>query len=365
MTEPDWARLPDLASRRLGGAVLAANDEFFAEKENLIKPAAPEFRPHTFTNKGQEYDGWETRRRRREPGDHDWAIVRLGLPGAVHTVVVDTAFFRGNFPPFASVEGAGVEGHPGPAELADAEWEPLLAKSPLVGDAANVYTVDDRRRFTHVRLRIYPDGGVARLRLHGVPIPDPRWLRDVPFDLAALANGGAVVACSDWFFSPPNNMVQPGESRFMADGWETARRRDDGHDWAVLRLAAPAVPRVLEIDTTHYLGNAPDRVAVAGIDADRAALDDESAWRPVLPPTRLLPDTPHRLRVEVAEPVTHLRLDVFPDGGIARFRAYGPPTDEGLRRLAEAWFDALPGAQAAAVLGALPAELAFLVSRAR
>jgi allantoicase len=348
---PDWARLPDLASRRLGGSVLAANDEFFAERENLIKPTAPEFHPQTFTTKGQEYDGWETRRRRREPGDHDWVIVRLGVPGTVHTVVVDTAFFKGNYPPFASVEGCGVEGYPDPADLLAEEWEPVVVRSPLAGDTANVFTVDGERRYTHVRLRIYPDGGVARLRVHGTPVPDPRWLADLPFDLAALANGGTVVRCSDWFYSPPANMLQPGESRFMSDGWESARRRDDGHDWVVVRLAAPALVGVLEIDTSHYKGNAPDRVSVAGIDTAHADLDDESAWWPVLPELRLQPDTVHRFRVTPDAPVTHLRLDVFPDGGVGRFRAYGRLTDDGVKALAANWSTTLPAGHARQIDG--------------
>jgi allantoicase len=339
---PEWTRLPDLASRRLGGSVLAANDEFFAERENLIKPETPEFRPHTFTNKGQEYDGWETRRRRREPGDHDWAVIRLGIPGTVHTVVIDTAFFKGNYPPFASVEGCGVEGYPDPSELSSANWEPVVERSPLAGDTANVFTVDGNRRYTHVRLRIFPDGGVARLRVHGTPVPDPDWLTDLPFDLAALANGGTVVRCSNWFFSPPANMLQPGESRYMSDGWESARRRDEGHDWAVIRLAAAAVVGVVEIDTTHYKGNAPDRVAVLGADAAASDIDEDSAWWPVLPETRLQPDTVHRFRSSSETPVTHLRLDVHPDGGIGRFRAYGRLTEEGHKTLTATWHNTQP-----------------------
>lgn len=329
-------RLPDLASRRLGSAVLAASDEFYAAPEHLILPEPPLFRPQTFTTKGQEYDGWETRRSRRRSTDHDWAIIRLGIPGIVRAVTVDTAFFTGNNPPFASVEGCGAEGYPDPADLTG--WEPIVPRSALAGDTANEFTVDTDRRYTHVRLRIYPDGGVARLRVHGTPVPDPRWLTGMPFDLAALAVGGTVVECSDWFFSPPNNMLQPGESRFMSDGWETARRRDDGNDWAVIRLAAQGTPRVVEIDTTHYKGNAPDEVMVTGRRAD-------GDWHLVLPRTRLQPDTPHRFRVET-DSVTHVRLDVYPDGGIARFRAYGTLTEGGLAQLTSNWRDSLPAGHA-------------------
>jgi allantoicase len=360
--------------------VIAANDEFFAERENLIKPEAPVFRPQTFTNKGQEYDGWETRRRRRDLDESDWAVVRLGIPGIVRTLVVDTAFFKGNYPPFGAVEAIGVDGYPDERELAEAEWDTIVPKSPLAGDTANVFAVDNPTRYTHVRLRIYPDGGVARLRVHGTAVADPRWLADLPLDLAALANGGVVARCSDWFFSPPNNMLQPGESRFMSDGWESARRRDDGHDWAVIRLAAQAVPKVVELDTTHYKGNAPDRITVSGSNAD-TGLDDESAWSPVLDTTTLRPDTSHRFRVHVDRPVTHLRIDSFPDGGIGRFRVYGTLTEAGRADLTSRWFSALPESQVVAILtrdcglsqqqakgavadrSTLPAELAALLEQ--
>jgi allantoicase len=204
--------------------------------------------------------------------------------------------------------------------------------------------VDSDRRYTHVRLRIFPDGGVARLRVHGTPVPDPRWLAGLPFDLAALANGGTVVECSDWFYSPPDNMLRPGQALVMSDGWENARRRDGGNDWAVVRLAGPGTPTVLEIDTTHYKGNAPDEVTVSG-------RTETGRWLPVLPRTRLQPDTPHRFRVTVEEPVTHLRLDVFPDGGIARFRAYGSLTAAGAQRLESAWRNSLPAGHAAQLPG--------------
>jgi allantoicase len=332
MTEDE--RLPDLASRRVGGSVIAANDEFFAERENLIKPEEPVFRALTFTNKGQEYDGWETRRRRRESGDHDWVIVRLGIPGIPRTIVVDTAFFKGNFPPYATVEGCGVDGYPDPAELDDANWETIVGHAELRGDSKNVFTVDGSTRYTHIKLKIFPDGGVARLRVHGEAVPDPRWLTDVPFDLAALVNGGSVVECSNWFFSAPNNMLQPGESRFMADGWETARRRDDGHDWAVIRLGATAIPRVVEIDTTHYKGNAPDRVSLSGL------VDGE--WVPILAEQRLQPDTSHRFRVDVEQPIEQLRLEIFPDGGIGRIRVYGQLTEQTVSDLTARWRSALP-----------------------
>lgn len=353
--------LPDLAVRSLGGAVVAANDEFFADKENLIKPAEPVFSPGTFTAKGQLYDGWETRRR-RTPG-HDWALVRLGVPGVPRTIVVDTAHFTGNYPPFCSVEATAVDGYPSLDELLRAadgagEWVQLVPRSPLRGGSRSEFRVDAGQRFTHVRLSIYPDGGVARLRVHGEPLPDPRELAGLPLDVAALVNGGRAVACSDAFFSRPANMLQPGESRFMGDGWETARRRDDGNDWAIVALAGQAVPAVLELATTHYKGNAPDRAELRGFDAgaaNPAGADpdgSEAGWFPLLEPTRLQPDTTHRFRIgrDAARPVTHVRLDIHPDGGVGRLRLFGELTAAGRHALALRWFNALPAGQAARVL---------------
>ncbi|WP_163505636.1 allantoicase [Fodinicola acaciae] len=317
MTEPDWRQLPDLASRALSGSVVAANDEFFAERENLIKPEAPVFNRYTFGAKGQVYDGWETRRR-REAG-HDHAIVRLGVPGIVHGVVIDTSFFTGNFPPEASVEAAAVDGYPSPEELADATWQPLLRRSKLKGDSANVFAVVPSKRFTHVRLSIYPDGGVARFRVHGEPVADPRLLDLSSMDLAALENGGRVVGCSDMFYGSPQNLLLPGFARVMGEGWETARRRDDGNDWVTVGLAAPGRVRLAELDTSHFKGNAPGFATLRGLAGEKSV--------ELLPRTRLQPDTRHRFLLDSAEVVSEVRMDVFPDGGMARLRLIGAIAD--------------------------------------
>ncbi|HKT02637.1 MAG TPA: allantoicase [Rugosimonospora sp.] len=334
--------LPDLASRALGGSVVAANDEFFAARDNLVNPEPPTFTPRTFGAKGQVYDGWETRRR-REPGD-DHATVRLGVPGVVRGVVVDTAFFTGNYPPYASVEGCGAEGYPSPDELTG--WFPLVPRAPLHGDTRNLFTVDDPRRVTHVRLRIYPDGGVARLRVHGEALPDPRLLPPGPVDLAAMEYGGQVVGCSDMHYGSPANLILPGLARVMGEGWETRRRRDDGHDWVEVRLAAPGRVRLAELDTSHFKGNAPGAAALLGRDA--------GDWFPLLPRTRLQPDTRHRFRLAGSPPVTHVRLEVYPDGGMARLRLYGDIAPPERDLLALRWFNALPADQALAVAGLLP-----------
>lgn len=322
---PEWTNEPDLASRRVGGGVVWANDELFAERENLIKPAKPEYQPWSFGHKGQIYDGWETRRR-REPGV-DQAIVRLGMPGVISGVIVDTAFFTGNFPPFASVEALAVDGYPSPAELSSMDWTTLVAKSPLAGDAENFFDVSSARRWTHARLTIHPDGGVARFRVHGVPVGDPRLLDLGALDLAALENGARVTGASNMFYSSPSNLIAPGFAAVMGEGWETARRRDEGNDWVMIALAGTGVPRLAELDTSHFKGNAPGWASLSG------SLDGRS-WFEVLPRTRLQPDTRHRFPVAARE-LRHLRLDIYPDGGMARLRLYGGLTEQGRTEFAD------------------------------
>jgi allantoicase len=351
MTTHDFTALPDLASRALGGSVSAANDELFAQRENLIKAEAPFFDPNEFGHKGKVYDGWETRRRRDD--GHDYAIVRLGTPGIIHGIIVDTAYFKGNYPPFVSIEAASIEGYPSVEEIMKADWQTVVEKSPAEGHTANAYAVADRHRWTHVRLSIYPDGGVARLRVHGEVVPDPRFL-DGTVDLLAAENGGRLVGCSDAFYASPANIILPGRARNMGEGWENARRRGGGNDFAVFALAAAGRPRHVEIDTSYYVGNAPGWVRLSAIDARSADIDDDSAWTELLPRTAVQPDTRHRFVLDVAGAATHLRLDVYPDGGLSRLRLFGDLDEQALSDARRTWWDALPPSHQALVADQAP-----------
>ena len=357
------AGLLDLASRTLGGSVLVASDELFAAKENLITPGPPEFSPDAFGPRGKIYDGWETRRR-REPG-HDHAIVRLGCPGIVHQVVVDTAYFRGNYPPEISVEAVRADGYPSTAELAALTWTTLVPRAQAHGDSQNGYQVADRRRWTHLRLSIYPDGGVARFRAYGEVVPDPAFLSGT-IDLAAAENGGRVLDCSDAFYSAPGNLLMPGIARVMSDGWENARRRGPGNDYVLVALAGPGRIRQVTVDTTCFVGNAPGWCALSAAGPDAAAGPGSAAgsggtasgrppgWPEILPRTRLQPDTRHRFAVRDRGPddpgpddphaadrhgVDRVRLDVFPDGGLSRLRILGELTPAALDAAARRWLD--------------------------
>jgi allantoicase len=307
-----------------------ATDDLFAAKENLIKPEPPVFAADEFGAKGKIYDGWESRRR-REPGN-DHAIIRLGVPGVVHGVTVDTSFFRGNYPPHVSVEAVSVAGYPSAAELGQLEWRTLVERSPATGDASNWYPAAAPRHCTHVRLSIYPDGGVARCRVRGQPLPDPRFL-DGTIDLAAIENGGELVECSNDFYSSAVNLIMPGRPASMADGWENARRRDGGLDYATFTLAADGAVSQVEIDTSYFVGNAPGSARLLAAVLAPSEILSAAHWAELLPRVELQPDTRHRFLVEPAGPVTHVRLEVFPDGGLARLRVLGEITPDALASL--------------------------------
>jgi allantoicase len=321
-----FTQLPDLAAERLGGAVLAANDEFFAPKEALLKPTKPEWREGVYTERGKWMDGWETRRR-RDPG-YDWAIVRLGLPGIVRGVVIDTSFFTGNYPEEASIDACTLTGTPSTALLtgAETEWFPLLAPSKLAGNTPNPIEVISDRRVTHLRLNIFPDGGVARLRVHGEAMPDPAiFATNREVDLAAVENGGRVVACSDMHYGNPQNLLMPGRSTYMGDGWETKRRRGPGHDWTIVRLARRGTIDRIELDTDHYKGNAPGRVMLESADvADLDPSDSASVtWREIVSERAVEPHSRHQFDDLNVGAATHVRLNIYPDGGVARLRVFG------------------------------------------
>ncbi|MEL5957375.1 allantoicase [Streptomyces sp. CLV115] len=339
-TDLPFTELVDLADRRLGAGVIAANDEFFAQRENLLLRERAVFDPEHFGHKGKIMDGWETRRRRGAdaehpfpaPDEHDWALIRLGAPGIIRGIVVDTAHFRGNYPQRVSVQATSVEGSPGPAELLadDVKWEEIVPPTPVRGHAANGFEITGGRRWTHVRLCQHPDGGIARLRVHGEVLPDPSWLATLgTFDLISVLNGGSYEDASDRFYSSPTQIILPGTSRKMDDGWENRRRRvRDTNDWVRFRLPAQGAVRAIEIDTAYLKGNSAGWIALQGRNGERGE------WFEIIPRTRLQPDTLHRFPLRAQAIVTHVRLDAFPDGGVARMRLHGSLTESGATELA-------------------------------
>ena len=306
--------MKDLISAAVGGRVVVFNDEFFAEADNLIKPSDPVWKEDEYTDRGKWMDGWETRRR-REPG-HDWCVLALGVPGRVDRVTIDTSHFTGNYPEEFSLEACGVGDVEG-LEMAD--WVELIPRTHLEGDTVTVLDVADHHRVTHVRLNIFPDGGVARLRVDGEPIPARQLVcSEGVTDLVSAAVGGVALDASDVHYSAPSNLLRGTPSAGMWDGWETKRRRGPGHDWVTFRLGLPGVVQYAQVDTTHFKGNSPGWVSVG-------VSEDGEAWSTVI--DRVEVDLNSLNDIELGEP-THavfVKLSIHPDGGVARFRVFGRP----------------------------------------
>jgi allantoicase len=324
------SNLIDLASEENGGRALLASDEFFALKENLLRPGRGEFIPDKYTDCGKWMDGWETRRRRSE--GHDWCIVRLGTPGLIKEINIDTNHFVGNYPTHASVDACQVPPFTPIDDITDdkVEWVEILPRSELQGDSQNLFTINSNNPFTHLRLNIYPDGGVARFKVYGHPEESLGSKKDW-FDAAAAENGGKTLACSNMHFGDMNNLISPGTAIDMSDGWETKRRRSPGHDWVILKLGAPCAIECIVVDTLHFKGNFPDSCSLEecfapNADKDSILLDDID-WQEVLPDSKLGSNREHIFSKELKQtgPQTHMRFNIYPDGGVSRLRIFGHP----------------------------------------
>ncbi|MDL2400446.1 allantoicase [Rhizobium mayense] len=320
----------NLASARLGAKGLYATDEFFAPLDRMLQDVPASFDPDLYDDNGKYMDGWESRRK-RVPG-HDWSVIRLAMPGRIFGFDVDTSYFTGNYPPHCSIEAAFVEN--GDPTYATA-WTEILVKSPLGSSAHHFFEVADKEKvWTHLRLHIYPDGGVARLRVYGSAYFD--WSKvgsAEEVDLGYIFNGAKALAWSDAHYGHPDKMLGPGRGLNMGDGWETKRRRGPGHDWTIIRLGHPGTINRVIVDTAFFKGNFPDTCELLGAylpghgdsftDTEIAASEN---WKPILPPQKLQMDHIHEYGADVLAsigPVTHVRFAMHPDGGVMRLRLFG------------------------------------------
>jgi allantoicase len=316
--------LINLASARLGARAVRASDDFFADKSRMLADAEPVFIADEYDDNGKWMDGWESRRRRNS--GHDWCVVRLACTGHVRQVEFDTRHFTGNFAPAASLE-ACLSDEEDPGE--NAQWHEIVSTTRLGGNHREVCDTLSSGPWSHVRLHLHPDGGMARLRVRGRPLLDTVRAGDDEIDLAASLNGGLALACNDEHYGSMHNLLAPGRGVNMGDGWETRRRREPGFDWVIVQLAHPGLITRVEIDTAHFKGNHPDRCRLHGALVDRPDPVSVAArslyWDTLLPEQKLLADRIHCFETGLADAgvVNCVRLDIIPDGGVSRLRVFG------------------------------------------
>ncbi|WP_295893586.1 allantoicase [uncultured Vibrio sp.] len=320
----------NLADERLGAEALYATDDFFADKSRLLRREAPEWKDDVYDDNGKWMDGWESRRKRGE--GYDYCVVKLGLAGTIAGVDIDTTWFTGNFPPSASLDACySPEGAPSDSQ----EWDEIIASTSLEGDKHHLVQIESDKVYTHVRLNIYPDGGVARLRVYGRPSVDWDNLSATQqIDFAAVENGGRALACSDEHYGTKSNILGPGRGENMGDGWETARRRTPGNDWVIVALGHSADISRVVVDTAHFKGNYPDSCSIQAAYV-KGGTDDQVEtqslfWRELLPAQKLSAHELHEFNEQVNDlgAITHVRLNIFPDGGISRLRLFGTKSDK-------------------------------------
>ena len=324
-TPDPLAQYTNVADVRLGAVALFATDEFFAAKERMLQPGEPQWRAGVYDANGKWMDGWESRRRRNQ--GHDYCVVKLGAAAALSVLEIDTRHFTGNYPPFASVEACSLEGgrDPGP----DTPWSVLLPQVRVAGNQQNFFPVPATQAWTHLKLNIFPDGGVARFRAYGTVQYDWSAVGD-NVDLVAALHGGRAIACSDEHYGSMRNVLLPGRGTSMADGWETRRRREPGYDWVILRLGTSGRVRQVEIDTAHFKGNFPHQVSIQGAAVtagDGHVVSQSLYWPTLLEPQYLRADSEHRFQGELRDvgSISHVRVNIHPDGGLSRVRLFGQP----------------------------------------
>jgi len=331
---PFAARYANLANARLGAEVISVTDEFFAERSRLLNPDEPVFYPDLYDDNGKWMDGWESRRRRSGGNDH--AIIKLGGPTVVRAINIDTAFFTGNFPHASRVMGAYHEGEGAPAE---SRYRTLVDMAKLGPDAPHWFEVNQSEPVTHLRLDMYPDGGIARLRVHGIPVPTTSTDAAEIAELSSILRGGRVLAFNDSHYGNPEILLYPDKGLNMGDGWETRRRREPGFDWIIVALGDAGTLDHMVVDTAHYKGNFPASCSMNGrllSGSDLALLDNPDAlkadsqfWPELLPSQGLTADAEHRFDTSVlkgSDPINVVRFNIAPDGGISRLRLFGTAT---------------------------------------
>ncbi len=315
----------NLASPRLGSEAVRASNDFFAAKERMLQDSPAVFIADRFDDHGKWMDGWESRRRR--DGGEDWCLIRLGVAGHIHGVDIDTSHFTGNYPPAASLLAWLGDGEP----KDDTAWHEIVPATTLGPSAHHFVAVAATGPWNWLKLNMHPDGGIARLRVFGEPFRD--WSdssADALHELSALMNGGRVIAYNDAHYGDVWAVLSEGRGVNMGDGWETRRRREPGSDWLIVTLGAPGTIERIEVDTAHFKGNFPDSCSLQAAYVDSgnegSIVTQSMFWPELMGEEKLAADAIHSFendKLAALGAVTHIRLNIHPDGGVSRFRAFG------------------------------------------
>ena len=349
LIESTFSKFTNLTTTVLGAYVLSFSDEYFASASNLLTSTPAIRKPGFYVHTGAWYDGWETRRHNTKA--FDWVVVKLGCVGLIQGVEVDTAHFSGNEAPGAGLDGCFLteeEEKGSGVEQDDYKgWNEILPPQPCGPSQRQAWTVQGPgvtgKEFTHLRLKMYPDGGIARLRVYGSavapPLPETAVKGQLPAEeLSSALNGGVAISCSDQHFGVRSNLLLPGRGKDMGDGWETARSRTKGHtDWVICRLGLPAgsVDKVV-VDTKDFRGNFPRAVTVEVWSAPNNKAGDPAVdaegWLPLVNGEKhCTADTEHVFEGEELDNHdehgnkvwTHVKMTIIPDGGVKRLRIFG------------------------------------------
>ena len=322
--------LVNLASPKMGTKILAFSDDFFGEVTRMLNDKDPIFIEDKYDNHGKWMDGWESKRRR--DGGNDWAIIKLGSAGIISKIEIDTSYFTGNFPPFFSLEGIYSETEPDK----DSNWKTLIDKTSLIGDCKNNFELNLKETLNFIRLQIFPDGGVARIRLFGeVRYNWKQFNSGEIIELSSLKLGGSILAYNNAHYGDVSALLSDGRGKTMGDGWETRRRREPGNDWIIIKLAQKGNIEKIEIDTAHFKGNYPDRASIQATSIDKNIttkdlIQNSDNWNIILDETKLSADNIHKYKINSnsKNEATHIRLNIYPDGGVSRLRIFGTKLDD-------------------------------------
>ncbi|MDB4351444.1 allantoicase [Candidatus Pelagibacter sp.] len=316
--------LIDLAQPRLGSKVIFRTDDFFASADRIIDPSAPVFKEGLFDKNGKWMDGWESRRK-RTPG-HDYLIIKLGKPGSISKVNVDTSHFNGNQPSMISIEACNSKSN----NIKNFKWKSLLVKKKTKANSHHIFKTSSKSVFTHIKLNIFPDGGVARLRLYGNISKEKNDFKNKTINLASLLDGASVIACNNEHFGKAENILAPGKAKNMGDGWETRRRRDKGFDWLILNSIDGEKIDKIEISTHHFKGNFPSHCSLQAAyitkkKSSSSIVSGSNKWKILMNKTMLKANKTHTFRNVLMknDKINFIKINIFPDGGISRFRIFG------------------------------------------